>query len=276
MNRYFGMKNMLLERLTTTHKRDSSLLAIIDSSYSSAAGSDHFSPARRSRLKSMMVNPAAQGRVPQGGASTSEGIHRRVESRLCGSDRGRREIDSTWRPAPFAIPNGIAADGAVVGVPPPHPDARIASQACTRWFGNPAGTGAPAPANPDDPRTICALAQVDLYFGPKPSPHPRYTFAEAWQRCSDAHNDCNPLRRADLHLRPRADLAERCSRAPRAKKISADQVFRRRSQPNVNSALASRGIVPGSGTPKSALRCRTPISAKFEKTPSSPVARKRS
>jgi hypothetical protein len=66
------------------------------------------------------------------------------------------------------------------------------AQACTRWFGNAAGTGVPRPAKPDDERTICALAQMDLFFEPKPSPHPRYTFEEAWQRCGDAHNGCNP------------------------------------------------------------------------------------
>ncbi len=66
------------------------------------------------------------------------------------------------------------------------------AQACLRWFGNSEGTGVPKPAKPDDLRTICALAQMDLFFVPTPIPHPLYTFQQAWDRCGDAGNGCNP------------------------------------------------------------------------------------
>ncbi len=65
-------------------------------------------------------------------------------------------------------------------------------QACERWYGNEEGTGAPIPKAEDDRRTICALAQMDLFFEPKPWPHPKYTFEEAWERCKDATQIDNP------------------------------------------------------------------------------------
>jgi hypothetical protein len=66
------------------------------------------------------------------------------------------------------------------------------AQACLRWFGNKDGTGAPAPPDPKDKLTLCALAQVDLFFCPTPLPHPGYTMEEALQRCSEAGADGNP------------------------------------------------------------------------------------
>ncbi len=65
------------------------------------------------------------------------------------------------------------------------------AQACTRWFGNPDGTGAPQPADVNDQLTLCALAQMDLFFVPNP-PSPKYTFEEAFQRCKTATNPGNP------------------------------------------------------------------------------------
>ena len=59
-------------------------------------------------------------------------------------------------------------------------------QACERWYGNPYGFGAPVPKDLNDRRTICALAQMDLFFEALPKPHPKYTFEEAWQRCAKA------------------------------------------------------------------------------------------
>jgi hypothetical protein len=70
--------------------------------------------------------------------------------------------------------------------------AEAKAQACTRWFGNPAGTGAPMPASDDDRLIICALAQVDLFFEPLPGPHPKYTYDEAMERCRNAHDKGNP------------------------------------------------------------------------------------
>lgn len=64
--------------------------------------------------------------------------------------------------------------------------------ACQRWFGNPDGTGAPKPPKEQDKRTICALAQMDLFFSPTPWPHPTYTFEEAWERCSEKAAQDNP------------------------------------------------------------------------------------
>jgi hypothetical protein len=61
-----------------------------------------------------------------------------------------------------------------------------------RWFGNEEGTGAPAPPVEDDQLTICALAQVDLFFEPNPMPHPRYTWEEAVERCKGANSGLNP------------------------------------------------------------------------------------
>ncbi len=65
-------------------------------------------------------------------------------------------------------------------------------QACLRWYGNENGTGAPMPPVEDDRRTICALAQMDLFFEPEPRPHPKYTYAEAWERCKEATQQDNP------------------------------------------------------------------------------------
>lgn len=65
------------------------------------------------------------------------------------------------------------------------------AQACQRWFGNADGTGAPAPVNENDQLTLCALAQMDLFFEPNP-PRPKYTFAEAFQRCKNASSPGNP------------------------------------------------------------------------------------
>lgn len=72
-----------------------------------------------------------------------------------------------------------------------HPeDAK--TQACNRWYGNPYGFGAPEPKNENDKRTICALAQMDLFFEALPKPHPKYTFEEAWQRCDSANDSDDP------------------------------------------------------------------------------------
>ena len=65
------------------------------------------------------------------------------------------------------------------------------AQACQRWFGNAAGTGAPQPADVNDQITLCALAQMDLFFVPNP-PSPKYTFDEACQRCKTATDPGNP------------------------------------------------------------------------------------
>ncbi|WP_411766481.1 hypothetical protein [Winogradskyella sp. A3E31] len=72
-----------------------------------------------------------------------------------------------------------------------HPE-EAKRQACERWYGNPYGLGAPEPKAPNDRRTICALAQMDLFFEPLPKPHPKYTFEEAWKRCADAEKQDNP------------------------------------------------------------------------------------
>lgn len=64
-------------------------------------------------------------------------------------------------------------------------------QACERWFGNADGTGAPIPRDENDRLTICALAQMDLFFEPDP-PRPEYTFEEAFERCKSATNPGNP------------------------------------------------------------------------------------
>jgi hypothetical protein len=65
-------------------------------------------------------------------------------------------------------------------------------EACMRWFGNTAGTGAPNPPDDHDKQTICALAQMDLFFSPTPKPHPTYSFEEAWARCGDSGVSFNP------------------------------------------------------------------------------------
>jgi len=59
------------------------------------------------------------------------------------------------------------------------------AQACQRWFGNSDGSGAPQPKDENDRLTLCALAQMDLFFEPNP-PRPKYTFEEALQRCKTA------------------------------------------------------------------------------------------
>lgn len=76
-----------------------------------------------------------------------------------------------------------------------HPDIHpeeAKRQACERWYGNPYGFGAPNPKDENDKRTICALAQMDLFFEALPWPHPKYTFAEAWERCGQANETENP------------------------------------------------------------------------------------
>lgn len=65
------------------------------------------------------------------------------------------------------------------------------SQACMRWFGNPGGTGVPKPKDENDQLTLCALAQMDLFFEPNP-PRPKYTFAQALERCKTATDPGNP------------------------------------------------------------------------------------
>ena len=66
------------------------------------------------------------------------------------------------------------------------------ARACKRWFGNISGLGPPDPADLEDERIICALVQMDGFFEPRPSPHPRYTYEEALKRCSEANNGFNP------------------------------------------------------------------------------------
>ncbi|GMQ27872.1 hypothetical protein [Algoriphagus confluentis] len=62
----------------------------------------------------------------------------------------------------------------------------VKAEACTRWFGNPEGMGAPKPAQREDQLILCALAQMDLFFEHDPKPHPKYSFEEAYARC-----ECN-------------------------------------------------------------------------------------
>jgi hypothetical protein len=64
--------------------------------------------------------------------------------------------------------------------------------ACLRWFGNEEGIGAPNPPDANDKITLCALAQVDLFFVGKPLPHPKYTMEEAIARCKQADAEGNP------------------------------------------------------------------------------------
>ncbi|MBN7813663.1 hypothetical protein J0A68_22090 [Algoriphagus sp. H41] len=59
------------------------------------------------------------------------------------------------------------------------------AQASKRWFGNESGTGVPNPPDPKDALTLCALAQMDLFFKPNP-PSPLYNFEEACKRCQEA------------------------------------------------------------------------------------------
>jgi hypothetical protein len=72
-----------------------------------------------------------------------------------------------------------------------HPE-EAKREACMRWYGNPEGIGAPNPKDKKDKQTICALAQMDLFFEPFPKPHPKYTFEEAWERCGNANNGDDP------------------------------------------------------------------------------------
>jgi hypothetical protein len=79
-----------------------------------------------------------------------------------------------------------------------HPDLTVdeaKAAACRRWFGNADGSGAPHPADESDRRTICALAQMDLFFVATPKPHPRFTFEEAWDRCG-GDTDADPCCRS--------------------------------------------------------------------------------
>lgn len=65
----------------------------------------------------------------------------------------------------------------------PDMDPRTArAQACLKWFGNAAGTGAPAPTDPELRLRLCALAQVDLFFDPDKIA-PVYSYDEAYARC---------------------------------------------------------------------------------------------
>lgn len=65
-------------------------------------------------------------------------------------------------------------------------------QACRRWFGADDGNGAPNPPDPKDQQALCALAQMDLFFCPTPSPHPKYSWKKALKRCEKAKNGDNP------------------------------------------------------------------------------------
>ena len=67
----------------------------------------------------------------------------------------------------------------------------VKRQACHRWFGNFAGTGAPSPPVGEDQTVICALAQMDLFYEPFPDPHPRYTWEEAKKRCENMADPLN-------------------------------------------------------------------------------------
>lgn len=70
--------------------------------------------------------------------------------------------------------------------------AKAKALACRRWFGNDTGTGVPVPPNAKDKLTLCALAQVDMFFSSKPSPHAIYSMEEALKRCSEAGAAGNP------------------------------------------------------------------------------------
>ena len=75
---------------------------------------------------------------------------------------------------------------------PDQNPAAAKARACMRWFGNEEGKGPPKPPRKEDRETICALAQMDLYFCPGPPPHPKYTLEEARERCrkSKKFNPC--------------------------------------------------------------------------------------
>jgi hypothetical protein len=65
------------------------------------------------------------------------------------------------------------------------------AQACLDWFGNDEGEGAPQPSssNPDNLKTICALAQMDLFIkfreNKEPQVVPLYSYEEALKRCEE-------------------------------------------------------------------------------------------
>ncbi len=69
---------------------------------------------------------------------------------------------------------------------------QVKAKACERWYGDPNGNCAPYPKDESDRRTLCALAQMDLFFSSKPKPHPVYDFDQAWERCKDATMRDNP------------------------------------------------------------------------------------
>ena len=48
------------------------------------------------------------------------------------------------------------------------------------------------PPDANDLEKVCTLAQIDLFFEPKPEPHPKYTREEAKQPCADATEKDNP------------------------------------------------------------------------------------
>lgn len=66
-------------------------------------------------------------------------------------------------------------------------------QACKRWFNNETAEGAPDPQTPEDQLTICALAQMDLFFDSK-NIKPVYTWEQAKERCNSADNGDNPCK----------------------------------------------------------------------------------
>jgi hypothetical protein len=66
------------------------------------------------------------------------------------------------------------------------------AQACERWYGHAKGNCAPRPKKEKDRRTLCALAQMDMFFEPLPKPHPKYTYKEARKRCKKASKRDNP------------------------------------------------------------------------------------
>ena len=75
---------------------------------------------------------------------------------------------------------------------PDQNPAAAKARACMRWFGNEEGNGPPEPPKKEDRETICALAQMDLYFCPGPPPHPKYTLEEARERCRKKSKKANP------------------------------------------------------------------------------------
>ena len=80
----------------------------------------------------------------------------------------------------------VAADflRAYHDTPAIHPVA-AKEKACQRWFNNNDGSGAPNPQSEKDKKIICILAQIDLFFKHKPTPHDEYTWDEAAKRCEE-------------------------------------------------------------------------------------------